>query len=299
MSPWSTLLWGWAGQPPHTADQAFERRVWDRVDTIEMLAKNRPLVFVLLTLLIWLFLGAVLVVGSAALLRVPIIEDVPQMIGTLGATFVLLVIAGRMGWLRSMGIASFGGWRVWLMAIPLLVYMIPAYLYGFFGDVSFDLSVFARSDAARRILVRDGIVGFVEETLFRGIILYALVRAWGKSKGGLIASVIVQAALFGVLHVLQIVAGSSLVTALMVTMNSFVSGIWWGVMVLRWGSLWPVIVLHSLSNISVLVKGMSSAYIEPATTAYARATLLEVPLLALGVWLLLRTATRSEMEDEL
>ena len=268
------------------------------MDTIEVLAEKRPLVFVLLTLLIWFFLGAVLVVGSGALLQVPIVEDVLQMVGTLGATFVLLVLAGRMGWLRSMGIACFGSWRVWLMVIPLLVYMILAYLYGFFGDVSFDLGVFARSDEARRILVRDGVVGFVEETLFRGIILYALVRAWGRSKVGLIASVIVQAALFGVLHVLQIVAGSLLVTALMVMINSFLSGIWWGVMVLRWESLWPVIVLHSLSNVSVLVKGISSAYIEPATTAYARATLLEIPLLALGVWLLLRKPMRSEMEGE-
>jgi len=74
-----------------------------------------------------------------------------------------------------------------------------------------------------------------------------------------------------------------------VMINSFLSGIWWGVMVLRWKSLWPIIVLHSLSNVSVLVKGISSAYIEPDTTAYARAMLLEIPLLALAVWLLLRT----------
>ena len=261
-------------------------------------AEKRPLAFALLALLIWFVLGAVFVVGSAALLRVPIVEDVPQMAGTLGATFVLLLIAWRMGWLRSMGLASFGGWRVWLTAIPLLVYMILAYLYGFFGDVSFDFGVFARSDVARRILVRDGIVGFVEETLFRGIILYALVRVWGRSKRGLIASVIVQAALFGVLHMLQVLAGGSLATTLMVMVNSLLSGIWWGVMVLRWGSLWPVIVLHGLSNVSVLAKGISSAYIEPVTTAYARATLLEIPLVALGLWLLLRTPTRSEMEGK-
>ena len=268
-------------------------------DMIKIFAEKRPLAFVLLTLLIWFLLGAVLVVGSATLLRVQMIESVPQMVGTLGATFVLLVIAGRLGWLRSMGIASFGGWRVWLMAIPLLVYMVVAYLYGFFGEVSFDFGVFARSEAARRILVRDGIVGFVEETLFRGIILYALVRVWGKSKRGLIASVIVQAVLFGAIHVLQVMAGSSLVTVLMVVVNSFVSGIWWGVVALRWKSLWPVILLHSSSNVSVLVKGLSSAFIEPSVTAYARATLLETPLLVIGILLMLRTPLRSEMEREL
>lgn len=64
-----------------------------------------------------------------------------------------LFCAGRLRVLH-LGIACFGGWRVWLMAIPLLVYMILAYLYGFFGNVPFDFGVFARSDAARRILVR-------------------------------------------------------------------------------------------------------------------------------------------------
>jgi membrane protease YdiL (CAAX protease family) len=169
--------------------------------------------------------GAVLALGTAALLGVPIIEDIPQITGTLGATVVLLVIAGRMGWLRPIGIARLGGWRVWLLAIPLLITLILAYLYGFFGDISFDLAMLARSDAARRLLVRQAIVGFVEETLFRGLILYALMRAWGRSRRGLIASVIIQAALFGVVHLLQIGVRSSLVTALMVVVNGSVSGV--------------------------------------------------------------------------
>ena len=264
------------------------------MDAIKAFAEKRPLAFVFLILLLWFLVGAILVVGSAATLGVSIIEDVPQMVGTLGATFALLVIAGRMGWLRSMGLTRFGGWRVWLMAIPLLAYMIFAYLYGFFGNVSFDFGIFGRSEAARGILLRDGIVGFVEETLFRGIIL----RVWGRSKRGIIVSVIVQAALFAALHVLQVIAGSSLTTALMVMMNGFLSGIWWGVMVLQWRSLWPVILLHSLSNISVLVKGITSTYIEPAVAAYGRAALLEMPLVVLGIWLLLRTPLASEIEKE-
>ena len=121
----------------------------------------------------------------------------------------------------------------------------------------------------------------------------------GEIEGWLIASVIVQAALFGVLHALQILNGGPLMTVFMVMLNSFLSGVWWGAMVICWQSLWPVVVLHSLSNISVLVKGISSAFIEPTTAAYARATLLEIPLVALGIWLLLRTPTPSKMEEEL
>lgn len=264
------------------------------MNPIETLAEKRPFVFALLMILTWFFLGAILVFGSAALLHVSIVEDIPQTIGTLGATFALLAITARMGWWRSIGIARLGGWRVWLITLPLLIYMILAYWYGFFGNLSFDPGIFARSAEARGMLARESIVGFVEETLFRGIILYALARVWGRSRNGLIASVIVQAALFGGLHMLHAGAGSPLGMVLMVVMNSFVSGIWWGVIVLRWKSLWPTIMLHGLSNASVLIKGVSSAYIEPVTTAYIRATALELPLLILGLWLLLRTPMHHE-----
>lgn len=266
------------------------------MDAINAFAKKRPLVFAILTLLFWVLVGAILVAGSAAVLGLPIIEDVPQIFGTLGATVVLLVIAGRLGWLRSMGITRLGGWRVWLVTIPLLAYLIMAYLYGFFGELSFDFSIFARSEAARRILVRDSIVGFVEETLFRGVILYTFVRAWGRSKRGLLLSVILQAALFAVIHLLQATGGYSWTQVLMVMLNGFVSGIWWGVLVLLGGSLWPAMLLHALSNISVQVQSLSSAAIEPVIAAYGRATLLELPLALLALWLLQRTPPASEVE---
>jgi membrane protease YdiL (CAAX protease family) len=265
---------------------------------IKAFADNRPLVFALLTIVVWMLLAGVLAVGSAALLGVSMTEAVPQSAGTLGATLVLLALAGRLGWLRSLGIARLGSWRVWVATLLLLAYVILVYVYGFFGDVSYDLGVFARSDAARGILARQAIVGFVEETLFRGLVLYALVRVWGGSTRGRIAAVLVQAALFGVVHVLQAVTGSPLPVALTSMVNSFLSGVWWGAIVLSWGSLWPVIAFHTLSNASVMVRGLSTAIVEPATLAYARATLLELPLLAVGLWLLTRTPPRSETGTE-
>ena len=166
------------------------------------------------------------------------------------------------------------------------------------GDLSFNFGIFARSETARGILLRDGVVGFVEETLFRGIILHVLVRAWGRSRRGLLLSVLVQAALFAVPHLLQAMAGSSWYQVFMVVVNGFVSGIWWGVLVLLGGSLWPVMLLHGLSNLSVQVRSLSSASIEPAIAAYGRATLLELPLALLAIWLLLRASLGSEPEAE-
>lgn len=265
---------------------------------IKTFTEKRPLISVLLILLFWFLASGLLATASAAVLDVPMTEAVPQMIGTLGATLVLLAIAGWLGWLSSIGILRLGSWQLWLITIPLFAYLIMAYLYGFFGDLSFDFGIFARSETAREMLLRGGIVGFVEETLFRGIILYVLVRAWGGSKRGLLLSVLVQAALFAVPHLLQAMAGSSWDQVFMVIVNGFVSGVWWGVLVLLGGSLWPVMLLHGLSNLSVQVKSLSSASIEPAIAAYGRATLLELPLALLAIWLLLRAPLGSESEAE-
>jgi hypothetical protein len=57
-------------------------------------------------------------------------------------------------------------------------------------------------------------------------------------------------------------------------------------------------LLHALSNISVQVRSLSSASIEPAIAAYGRATLLELPLALLAIWLLLRLPLASEPEAE-
>lgn len=264
------------------------------MDKIETLARRRPLAFALLSLLAWFLLGAVLVLVSAALLQVPMIDDAPQMIGTLGATLILLAAAWRLGWLQAIGIGRLGRWQVWLLAIPLLAYLLFAYWIGFFGDLSLAPAVWARSQVARTILARQVIVGFVEETLFRGVILYVLARAWGRTRRGLLAAVLVQAALFGIIHVLQVGVGSTWSEALMVVVNGFVSGLWWAATVLVWRTVWPAVAFHSLSNAAVQIKGLTSTFIEPSVAAYARATWLELPLAALTLWLLWRWYRGSE-----
>jgi hypothetical protein len=80
----------------------------------------------------------------------------------------------------------------------------------------------------------------------------------------------------------------------MVVLNSLVSGIWWGATALVWQTVWPAVLFHSLSNAAVQIKGLADATIQPSVTAYARATLLELPLVLVGLWLLWRWVRRAE-----
>jgi membrane protease YdiL (CAAX protease family) len=258
------------------------------MQVIARVADRRPLVFVLLALLVWFLVAAAIVAVVALLLRAPIAEVWPQTIGSLAATGVLLLLVSRLGWLRPMGITTFGTWTTWALTLLLGAYLVLSGFYAFFGEVAFDARTLFDIQEARSILLRQAVVGFVEETVFRGIILYALVRVWGRTKPRLLAAVIVQAALFAVPHMLQALVGLSPLTALVNVASTFVSGLWLGLLVLSVGTLWPGIVLHAVSNAAILIQGLSSPWIEPSALGYIRATLFELLLVVIGLWIILK-----------
>jgi membrane protease YdiL (CAAX protease family) len=267
------------------------------MDKLRRLADSRPLLFVMLTTLAWvLAAGAFAGLGGLAL-GVPVGDTAPQVLGTVSATACLLAVAWRLGWLGPAGIAAAGGWRAWLAALISLSYLVVAYWYGFFGDVSFDPGFLARSEAARSVVWRQLVVGAVEEILFRGVLLYALVRIWGRTARGVLASAFTTAALFGVLHLLQVLGGSSLESAAAVVLECVVSGVWWAAIVLYGGSIWPAAVIHAVSNMAVLVKALSIPGLALPISGYVMASVLELPLVVLGVWLLVRLAPRPAVPD--
>jgi hypothetical protein len=268
------------------------RAVW-----IRRLADGRPLVFALLTTLAWVLAAGALAGLSGLALHVPVGETMPQVLGTVFATAGLLAVAWRLGWLGPAGIAAAGGWRAWLAALVALSYLVVVYWYAFFRDVSFDLGFLARSEAARSVVWRQLLVGAVEEILFRGVLLYALVRVWGRTARGILASAFITAALFGVLHLLQVLGGSSVESALAVVLECVVSGIWWAAMALTWESIWPVAVIHAISNMAVLIKALSIPGLVLPISGYVTASLLEVPLILVGVWSLVRLAPRPVVPD--
>ncbi len=263
---------------------------------LKAFATKHPIAFCLAALLSWMIAGGVIAATSAALLQVSMLEFWPQKIGTLGATLLFLVLAWRMTWLESIGITKVGSRQVWLFTALALLYLFPASLYAFFGEATFDFSIYRFSAVAREALMGHIIVGIVEETIFRGILLFALIRVWGHTRRGVMAAVLIQALLFSAPHILQIAVGGSLSATLVVMLISFISGVWYAAIVLRWGSLWSVILIHAITNNIFLVKGLSTATVQPEILAYTRAALAELPLMMIGLWLLMKTPLREHVQ---
>ncbi|MGD8625202.1 MAG: CPBP family intramembrane metalloprotease [Anaerolineae bacterium] len=263
---------------------------------MKRLATEHPLLFVVAVLLGWLFASLLAALAAAALLDTGLATDLAQSLGTLAATGLLLLLAWRLGWLRPAGISQLGGWRLWLLTLALVLYVCGAYHYAFFGTPFFDVGLLIRLPEARAILGRQLVVGFVEETVFRGVLLYALVRVWGTSRRGLFAAILTPALLFGVLHLLQLTTDQSPAATLAVIVNGVVGGFWLGALVRRWGSLWPGVILHALSNMVAQVGVLALPNVMSPANATLLATLLESPLLLLGAWWLLRVPLMGERE---
>lgn len=104
------------------------------------------------------------------------------------------------------------------------------------------------------------------------------------------ASIVFVSFLFGVLHLLQALGASSLQSALVVSLASFISALWWGAIVSLWASVWPAVVLHAVSNAAVLVKLLAEPGMMLADSAFLLAGLFELPLVILFLGLLWRSA---------
>jgi membrane protease YdiL (CAAX protease family) len=262
------------------------------------IANSKPLIFTLLILLIWIVLAGLINGIVIFLFKIPIDNLIVLQAGNLVATFILLIIYLRFGWFHELGITKFGVPSTWLFTLAISIYIILVGFFSFFEDIAFVFNSLYTTQEARNILIRSILVGFVEETVFRGALLYSLVRVWGKTRRGIGASIIVQAALFGIFHSLQVLAGETTNVAMANVLETFIFGVLAGAVVLFGETLWPAIVLHAASNTFILIKGLSTPWIDPVFMGYIREALLELPLALLCLWIVLKQKLYSQRNAE-
>lgn len=259
------------------------------MNKIRTFVSRRPVLFVLISIITWLIVALVFAWVASAVLNRPYGDATTLTIGRLAAVIYILFLVWRLGCLKGSGITCPGNWLVWLLALGGLVYYAVTSLYSFFGSVTFDLSSLLRLPAARSVVIVSFMTSLSEEILFRGLILYALFRAWGRTRRGVVMSVLLTSLLFAILHLMQLFNGGiSLSMVLLLIVETVVIAFWWGVLVLFGKSIWPVVIVHFLGNAIVAVQGLVTPISTPGIVAYERLLWLSLPLGALGVILLAR-----------
>jgi len=152
--------------------------------------------------------------------------------------FMLLGIAcvsllAKNGWWREVGFRPPYErrllWLFWLPFVPVV------------GNLLDGLS----STDPRQIMlffIMAVLSGFVEETLFRGLMLRALLPT------GIWRAALISAALFGGMHILNVLSISSPAYALLQVGYAAAIGFGYAALVIRTGTIWPLILAHFLTN---------------------------------------------------
>jgi membrane protease YdiL (CAAX protease family) len=213
--------------------------------------------------------------------------------GTLvqgGVSVLMVLLIAWLGLTREGGFTRPSQWKaVWLIW-PLLVYSV---LNG--SDLI---------DSPLKINWADGglialfillyiSVGFIEEILFRGLILPLMLRQWGSTRSGVYKAVIISSAIFGLAHLANLVMGRRdlLTTTTQITYGIFF-GVFFAALMLRNNSIWPAIFGHFLfdlcGNLMEITQGWVFTRKEPTTTVEGALITLAIllPLLLIGLFYL-------------
>ena len=142
--------------------------------------------------------------------------------------------------------------------------------------------------------------GAIQELVYRGVVLCALVLAWEKSRYGLMKSAWVSALFFGAVHLFNIVNiaiavftpiayDTAILATLMQVLNTFLAGFVYAVIVLYGGSIWPVILYHGLLNGAINVLWLTTPGSVETLNSWFFISLSKIPLIIYGFILMQKT----------
>jgi membrane protease YdiL (CAAX protease family) len=211
----------------------------------------------------------------------------------LAISLIFLAFIWRFDWLRASGLNRWANVKIWLGAAIILVYHAMVNVRCMTGDFRMG---FPDSPLAIANLVYYFPASLMEEIMFRGLVLLAMVFAWGDTKKGLVKAVFLSSFLFGLMHLLNIVELPFNVVFIEILVAAML-GFFWAVITLFTRSLWPAILLHWLTNAAVNLKILGIENFKETFTMHLWRTIFFIPLVALAAYLLWKLP--ESIRDEL
>jgi membrane protease YdiL (CAAX protease family) len=152
-------------------------------------------------------------------------------LANLGLTFLVAATLTRMGWWKPIGFVAprrRGDLLYFLVPfIPMVINLIPG--------VEVTSLLFVSQAFAITLLV-----GFAEESIFRGLMLNAL------KPRGLWKAAIITAVLFGLTHAMNAITGKDMLSIVMQICYAAAIGFAYAALVLKKGNLWLLVLAHIL-----------------------------------------------------
>lgn len=156
--------------------------------------------------------------------------------------------------------------RYILLAVMLPLAVTAAYLLFVKGEfISSDMTGAGIFSTVTAGLFFTGIAApFVEEIIFRGVMLHLLKKKWNTA-----VAVVAPSVLFGLIHIMEI-ESPTVSSILLVALAGTLSGIMFSLIAVKSGSVWNSGIVHAIWNIIVVGGGLtiSSAPAEGSIVTY-------------------------------
>jgi membrane protease YdiL (CAAX protease family) len=243
-------------------------------------ARKRPFVFGLILFFFYAVLGALSYPVHFLLPETEGGQLIGDALSKLIAFLVFLFLLWRFDWLEGSGITRWGKPLVWVVFIPLLSLKVLGHLYAFTGDFSFPIQ---GGGLAASMLGLQLTTSLVEETMVRGLVLTAMITAWGSTKSGQFRAVVLSSLYFGLIHLINLAirpAGVVILQALILSLP----GLFYAALVLKYRTLWPGIIMHWLVNASVNIKLIGVENFQETLSMWAIIAAVSLPLAILGIY---------------
>lgn len=114
------------------------------------------------------------------------------------------------------------------------------------------------------LILYSTVVGITEEFLCRGFLQNKFLKKFGKSSKGVYISIIASSLVFGMMHIVNLVSGQTLMETILQIIQTTSIGLLFGAIYYRTGNIWSVVLLHSFYDFAILL-GDSTNYVECVT----------------------------------
>jgi len=153
-------------------------------------------------------------------------------------TIISAVILWKLDWWRMIGFQRFKKKYIPLLIIPVIPLIYN--LLDTYNSIPLGFYIYYFFMCA--------MVGFVEESMYRGLMLQALL------KKGVWKAVIISSLLFSLSHFMNALTGWNLYHVLLQLTYSFALGFGWSAFALRTRTIWPLMLIHFLIDFISFIK---------------------------------------------
>ena len=169
-----------------------------------------------------------------------------------------------------------------MINLMLMVYTIAASTYAMTGSLDLHTAESALTVPVTLFIL---VAAFLEEVVFRGLILHGFVRSWGNNNRGLITSIVVSSLLFCSIHLLDFLSGRPITIVLLQSLQAFFLGVFLSALMLRGKSIYPAAIFHIALNLAAYLS-FASQGLEPGPGSWLLLSLFMLPLAVFALYFL-------------